>query len=359
MSIKMKLSVIALSLCATSVWAAPTNATPNSQANTQSANPLSFMNDRFVISGTARVRADTVKFGDEKRNTSSHLNLDTWLTARIWQDWRVKMQLEPQMNLETGKMNGDHDVPMNKLYAEGTIVGDWKARIGKYGAFSSYGRLLDNEVTGVEVAYSNPALPSKFGVARVTKHLNDNKYGAEVRRKGLVYAQTQMPVDAYTNIGATVAYLNDIKRDIPTPGNPRKEDSAWMGEIGFDTRLTSDWRFMAAYSQTDIDDVYDHTGAKVKNNGFFTQVKFKEADWNVRNSYDIFLNGRRVGAMSGVSSVEDYSKNVEGVQVGANYVPWRNLKLNAFYLHGKEVNAISPAGKRDVRAARVQAEYKF
>ena len=63
--------------------------------------------------------------------------------------------------------------------------------------------------------------------------------------------------------------------------------------------------------------------------------------------------------MSGVSSTEDYSKNVQGVQLGGNWVAYKNLKFNAFYLHGKQVNATVGNEKQDVRVVRAQVEYKF
>ena len=68
---------------------------------------------------------------------------------------------------------------------------------------------------------------------------------------------------------------------------------------------------------------YNDAGQKIKNDGIFTEVRYKLADWKERNSYDVFLNYRRVGSLSGVSSVEDYSKNVQGVQIGATYIPWK------------------------------------
>ena len=62
----------------------------------------------------------------------------------------------------TGKFNGDHDVPVNKLYAEGTLYNNIKARVGKFGAFSSYGRVWDTEVTGGEIFFDNKTLPTKI-----------------------------------------------------------------------------------------------------------------------------------------------------------------------------------------------------
>lgn len=314
----------------------------------------------MVISNTARIRVDSgdtdasyASVHHPNRKSYSHLNLETWITARIWQDWKIKAQFEPQLNLRTGKMNGDHDIPMNKLYAEGTIYGDWKTRVGKFGAFSSYGRVLDNEVTGLELFYDNKMLPTKLTIARMTKHFNDNPWGAKVRRKGIYALQTVLPLATDTELGATIAYADAVKR----PNN--KEKSALMGEIGVTHNFTPDWQAMATYSHINIDDYHDSANKKVANNGFFAALKYKQSNWTIPNSYDIFLNVRRVGAMSGVSSTEDYSKNVQGVQLGGNWVAYKNLKFNAFYLHGKQVNATVGNEKQNVRVVRAQVEYKF
>ncbi len=315
--------------------------------------------DRFGAHGTIRVRADSgdtaANYATEdnaKNNTASHLNADLWFSARVYKDWKIVTQIEPQINLETGKFNGDHDVPMNKLYAEGTVYDKVKARVGKFGAFSSYGRILDNEVTGAELFFDYK-YPTKVAVARVTKHLNDNPWGVEVRREMMVSAQTVIPVTDKVNVGATAVYLNDVKQ----PDNSRK--NALFGEIGADVKINDDWSAMAAYSRSNLTGVKDSAGKKVSPDGIFTGVRFKKAEWEVRNSYDVFFNLRRVGAMSGISSVEDYSKNVQGAQIGFNYVPYKNFKLNAFYLHGKQVNATVGSNKQDVNVVRGQIEYKF
>ncbi len=365
MQIKKTLPFLVAALFAAPAWAENTAAalaTTDDYVNATDdrvEEGKSFFDDRFKISGTIRARVDSGDINssyageaNQDRDTASHLNADLWLSARIYNDWRAVMQIEPQMNLETGKMNGDHDIPMNKLFVEGTVYDKVKARIGKYGAFSSYGRVLDNEVTGAELFFDYK-YPTKVGVARVTKHLNDNPWGAEVRREPIAYAQTVVPVADNVNIAGTVAYLKDVKRG----DKPAKD--AVFGEIGLDVKLSDDWRWMAAYSRSNIDNVRDSAGRKASPDGVFTEVKFKDADWKVRNSYDVFFNLRRVGAMSGISSVNDYSKNVQGAQLGVDYMLWKDLKLQTSYLHGKQVNATVGNKRQDVNVFRAQLEYAF
>ncbi|WP_295849137.1 hypothetical protein [uncultured Neisseria sp.] len=319
---------------------------------------ISIFNDLLTVNGGLRVRADTKDINANNssinptpEDTNANFNAEFWLRAKLYKDWKLVAQIEPNIDLETGKFNGDHDVPVNKLYAEGTLYNNIKARVGKFGAFSSYGRVWDAEVTGGEIFFDNKTLPTKIYAGRRTGNLNDNAWGIGGRRRHFAAVQSMLPVNENINVGATVSYMKDI--DVRGA-----KKNAVFGEIGTDIKFNDDWHWMAAVSKSNIK-AYNDAGQKIKNDGVFTEVRYKLADWNVRNSYDVFLNYRRVGSLSGVSSVEDYSKNVQGVQIGATYIPWKNWKLKGFYLAGKQVMPTVGTDKQDVNVIRGQLEYKF
>lgn len=325
---------------------------------------ISILDDLLTINGTFRVRVDSQDTAANNsssyptlENTHSEFNSEFWVRARLYQDWKIVSQIEPNIDLETGKFRGDHDVPMNKLYAEGTVHDfgshSIKARLGKFGAFSSYGRVWDTEVTGAEIFFDNKVLPTKVMAGRRTGFFNDNVWGIGGRRKHLVSVQSVYPINENINLAGTVSYMKDV--DI---GARKDAKNAVFGELGADVKLNDYWRWMGAVSRSNIK-AYNDVGQKIENDGLFTQIRYRLADWEVRNSYDVFLNYRRVGSLSGVSSVEDYSKNVQGVQLGVNFVPWKNWKINAFYLHGKQVTATVGGNKQDVNVVRGQLEYKF
>lgn len=319
---------------------------------------ISIFNDLLTVNGGLRVRADTKDINANNssinptpEDTNANFNAEFWLRAKLYKDWKLVAQIEPNIDLETGKFNGDHDVPVNKLYAEGTLYNNIKARVGKFGAFSSYGRVWDAEVTGGEIFFDNKTLPTKIYAGRRTGNLNDNAWGIGGRRRHFAAVQSMLPVNENINVGATVSYMKDI--DVRGA-----KKNAVFGEIGTDIKFNDDWHWMAAVSKSNIK-AYNDAGQKIKNDGVFTEVRYKLADWNVRNSYDVFLNYHRVGSLSGVSSVEDYSKNVQGVQIGATYIPWKNWKLKGFYLAGKQVTPTVGTDKQDVNVIRGQLEYKF
>ena len=319
---------------------------------------ISIFNDLLTVNGGLRVRADAKDINANNssinptpEDTNANFNAEFWLRAKLYKDWKLVVQIEPNIDLETGKFNGDHDVPVNKLYAEGTLYNNIKARVGKFGAFSSYGCVWDTEVTGGEIFFDNKTLPTKIYAGRRTGNLNDNAWGIGGRRRHFAAVQSMLPVNENINVGATVSYMKDI--DVRGA-----KKNAVFGEIGTDIKFNDDWHWMAAVSKSNIK-AYNDAGQKIKNDGVFTEVRYKLADWSVRNSYDVFLNYRRVGSLSGVSSVEDYSKNVQGVQIGATYIPWKNWKFKGFYLAGKQVTPTVGTDKQDVNVIRGQLEYKF
>ena len=330
----------------------------NSGANAVRSDKALIEYGRFKMTGVARVRVDGgdtassyAGQANQPSDTASHFNIEVFPSIRLYDDWRVTTQLESQVNLEDFSRNGERGVNMTKLWAEGTVYDKVKARVGKFGTFSSYGRVLDNEVTGAELFFDYK-YPTKVTAGRVTKHFNDNPWGVEAHKSGFYSVQSVLPLyNDRAHIGGTYVFINNVNNN----GN---NDHANFGEIGFDFKPVDDVTLMAAYSRSNLD-TKDSAGNDVQKYGLFTEVKYKNADWNVRNCDDGYLNYRNVGAMSSVNSVNDYSKNVKGFQVGADYVLLKNLKMGAFYLHGKQVNPTVGNDKQDVNVWRAQVEYKF
>ena len=86
------------------------------------------------MNGGLRVRADTKDINANNsginptpKDTNANFNAEFWLRAKLYKDWKLVAQIEPNIDLETGKFNGDHDVPVNKLYAEGTLYNNIKS----------------------------------------------------------------------------------------------------------------------------------------------------------------------------------------------------------------------------------------
>lgn len=364
MKTKQTLPFVLAALFATpAVWAE--SALFPSATDTPAAQEEGLVAGPFKLTGTIRARADGgdtdssyAGQANQPSATHSHLNFDVFPSVRLYKDWRVVSEFESQLNLHDKNKdffdNNNHMhrfASFNKLWLEGTVYDKVKVRAGRFGAFSSYGRVLDNTVVGGEANF-NYKYPVKVTAAHMTSTFNDNAWGVKAHRDPLYAIQSTIPLGDNAHIGATYAYAHGFD-------NNGKKDNASFIEIGADVKPVPDVSLMAAFSHSTINDVKDSAGNKVKQNGWFTQAQYKNADLKTPNSYDVYLNYRNVGAMSGISSTNDYSKNVKGFQIGGDYVLLKNLKLGAFYLAGKQVNPTVGTEKQDVNVWRTQLEYSF
>lgn len=210
---------------------------------------ISVFNDLLTVNGTFRVRADTKDINANNSSTNptpdasnTNFNAEFWLRAKLYKDWKLVTQIEPNIDLKTGKFNGDHDVPVNKLYAEGSITEGIKARVGKFGAFSSYGRVWDTEVTGGEIFFDNKTLPTKIYAGRRTGSLNDNVWGIGGRRKHFAAIQSSLPINENINVGATVSYM----KDIDVRGARKTPSLAKSAQMSNSTTIGVGWRRSAS-----------------------------------------------------------------------------------------------------------------
>ena len=76
-----------------------------------------------------------------------------------------RIQLEHHKTNDPGNQYGDKDIQVNKIYAEGNF-GDSMLKLGRYGEFSSYGRIIDTEISGAEYTFEAGDL-SEIGRAHV------------------------------------------------------------------------------------------------------------------------------------------------------------------------------------------------
>ena len=128
---------------------------------------------------------------------------------------------------------------------------------------------------------------------------------------------------------------------------------------GFNTKLADNLTLMAAYSKSDLDGVTDSVGSEVVNDGWFSELRYKQHNPSDVGSFAIFTNYRNVGAFSTIDATVDYTENVRGWTLGFDYVPMENTTIEVFYTTGTQVNATSTEGRQDVDIFRAQMEFYF
>lgn len=345
--------------------------------------------DNVQFSGTARLRYDDggINATNTKANnddTASHSHIEYWIKGKVNDDWTAIGQIETEFNNETGSITayGGNDHQVNKVYVEGPLFGG-TLKAGRYGEFSSYGRIIDTEISGAEWTWGDPneGLSGALTYGRLKHERNmagtTFNYGQKLNSEG-EYEPNDMGIalgrgddaGAYTSarlkynfspvtaMGVTYGHLDHITME-NNMYNKYSDDGADMWEIGFNTSVADNLTLMAAYTTSDRDGLYDSVGDEIKTDGWFSELRYKKHDIKDPGSFAIFANYRNVGALSTIDATVDYTENIKGWTIGFDYVPIENTTIEVFYINGSQVNATTSDGAQDVDIFRAQMEFYF
>ena len=287
--------------------------------------------DNVKWGGKARLRLDSQSdetsstvLGD---NSYSHAYVDLWATATINDGWVAKVEHETEKNMRNDSTNTDEDT---KVFVEGKLFGA-DATIGKFGAFSKDGLVIDKGVSGAKFAFGN-----ELKTVITAGRLDIDKVAGDSAAQDYQAIEFSYAINDKTSVNAGYHILKDETLKALTDKNLK------IWEIGFNTKLGQDWAFVADYAKSNID--------VNKDSSYFTQFTYKAADVKTEGSYDIFVNYRQIANAANIAQTwGDYSANQKGWALGFDYVPAENVNFQAFYFDGKDVDN-SDAKTKFVRA---------
>ena len=327
--------------------------------------------DNVKFTGTARLRYDegdinaTNAKANYDKDSASHSHIEFWIKGNVDEHWTAVSEIETEFNMKTDSITayGDKDIQVDKIYAEGNY-GKHNIKFGRFGEFSSYGRIIDTEISGAEYTYNGDKLSGAIGYGRLNENRTlagtvygietiDQTYGAKL---GTEYTTARLKYNfsPVTSVGATYGHLNKV-----TVENQGFEGEVNFTELGFNTKIADNLSLMAAYSKSDLDGIKDSVGNEVATDGWFSELRYKQHNPSDPGSFAIFANYRNVGAFSTIDSTVDYTENVRGWTIGFDYVPMENTAIEVFYIDGKQVNATTSDGIQDAKILRGQIEFYF
>ena len=240
--------------------------------------------DNVIFTGTARLRYDDGDINATNPNQrngddiASHSHIETWIKGKVNDDWTAIGQIETEFNNEIGSITayGGNDHQVNKVYVEGPLFGG-TLKAGRYGEFSSYGRIIDTEISGAEWTWGDPnegrSGALTYGRLKHERNMAGTtfNYGQKLNSEG-EYEPNDMGISlgrgddagAYTSarlkynfspvtaMGVTYGHLDHITME-NNMYNKYSDDGADMWEIGFNTSVADNLTLMAAYTTSDRD----------------------------------------------------------------------------------------------------------
>jgi len=296
--------------------------------------------DNVKWGGKARLRTenrDVKTNGTQNIDESiSHSYIDLWASAKINADWTAKAEIESEHSMTNGNAKADESANTSKIFVEGKLFGA-DATIGKFGAFSQEGYVIDKAVSGAKFTFGNE-LKTTLTAGTIGSYYEQSNGTEDSANYGAVELSYGISEDTTINAAYHQATVAAWKTDNAFGDN---SDKVKVWTVGFNTKFATDWAFNALYANSDKDKRKDDKRKiqNVEDNGFFTQIKYKAADIKDVNSYDVFLNYRKVPINTQIAQTwGDYAANNKGWALGFDYVPAENVNFQAFYFDGKDVD---------------------
>ena len=244
--------------------------------------------DNVKWGGKARLRTENKKVTEtgeaDQKATTSHTYIDLWASAKINADWTAKAEYESEHSMRTG-LGNEEDTNTSKIFVEGKLFGA-DATIGKFGAFSKDGYVIDKAVSGAQFKFGNELkttvtagrladvysydtgvrAPKWTGTGFIVdpdpEHNIRNNFTADYAAIELSYGIAK---DTTINAGYHQVKAETFKQE-EMFGNT--DDKLGIWEVGFNTKFGQDWSLDANYVKSNQDT--DASGAKVEDNGRFS-----------------------------------------------------------------------------------------
>jgi len=304
--------------------------------------------DQVNIRGFLGFRYDWKKTASTSKITeAAHLDLQT--DIRVNEDTVVGIETIAHKNLLNSSDRVDDTVSTgdyNKVNTLCVITNiDKKVQLvaGEFKFIPAYGMVASSEDI-----YGGPlkGVKAKFGGDVVTTTLF---YGRNPGPLGTIMDSTLRTPYKYAEFDFAVSKTANIKMAY------HKTPNADYKEIGFDTKVVQNLKFMAATAQSNLSS---------PNRGTFAQLTYKQAlPWGkkpVLHSYDLWVAYHNIPANSTLNGgcVSDfygnYYEGFKGQSYGCQYVFAKNVMLTTFVLDGKQITS-----QANFKVYRAQMDFFF
>lgn len=294
--------------------------------------------DRFSFNGTARVRFDkghtdgtTVDQGNKTGTYSpgSHLNLDINYAYKVNDNWSLVGESEFGRTLNYA---GENETLQNSVFEQFYMTGpvaDTTIKAGRFSAYSPFGLVYDDKVTGGQVAFGK-VLKTTIQGGTASSTDDSDTYDSQ----NFASILFDLPISPISNVHAGYYKIN------PNTLQHQEDNGDYVDyyTLGFDSQLTSDWNLKAAYSKSNaVGSLYN--GIKsTDTKAYLLKLTYKNADMNKPGSYDYFALYRKSPQLASYSNTDDWRQNVKGIRLGMDYILDKNVGFTTWYTIGKDID---------------------
>ena len=268
----------------------------------------------------------------KSKNNLNRAEFRLFPTAEVNDHWNIKARLTARVNL---KEDSNTDVSLTYVYAEGKY-GKFKMALGKMPLYSANddGLVADEFFSGAQLAYGSKLQAvieaGRWGMSR------GNGAGSEF---GGDTAANYQGIQLNYNVGKFFGGLgyrhfgSDGFKNVAHYSKRNNEDAANVFSIGATYRFDRNFALAGAFAKnTKADEADTSHSIKLSYKG----AKRSEAGtWGLHAAYRYVSKNVSFAPTYESMFSENHRK---GWEVGAQYVPFKNIMADAIYFHGKKLD---------------------
>ena len=291
--------------------------------------------DMVKWNGRIRYTYDSVRREDQKRVNDNGLLFRLEPTAEVNDHWHVKARLDATGNT---KQDTTSDVSLKRAYAQGDYD-KFQVRVGKMQLLSAEGYqapgalVLDKNFSGAQVKFGGDLQATlqagrynnDFNVVKTTGKKEDS-LGSRA-----TYYGAQLHYDKNNWVAGAGYYHFKSDGLSGYTENGKNSLDIWGLDLGYHFDKNS--FLSAAYAHANkfnVDNKYKKS--------YQVTYAYKGADAADKGSWGAYLSYRYLGAASVVATTDGAQYLTKGIEVGADYAPFKNVVLTGKYFNGKKID---------------------
>lgn len=280
-----------------------------------------YVNDRTDIAG-----------GGHDTGETARAELRLFPTAEVNDHWQVKARLTGQVDLTTDAVRNNGSMQLTYAYAQGTYdkFGIALGKMSNY-SYNDEGLVTDAFFSGVQLTYGKELQGilelGRYNMASIPIGNATLGAGDTPNYQGLQLNYNKDKVFAglgYRHFGS------DGFKQVAGYSKNNAEDSASIWSVGASYRFDDNFALSGAYAKNTAADNYDQA-ASVK-------LAYKGAKRKEPGTWGAWLAYRHISPFVSLAPTYEtyFSKNDrKGWEIGAQYVPAKNITAEVQYLNGK------------------------
>ena len=283
--------------------------------------------------------------GKKTKDNADKLQFRLYPTAEVNQNWHVKARLTAKTDMSSDK-GDDGNVKLTYVYAEGQY-GNFDVKLGKQELFSTAdaGLVVDDYFSGAAVTFGKDFKTTLEAGRWNLENANDNIHGdydATTKKYSVLDAVNDHAANYQgaefnyapnkLRLGASYRHFNDAAfKDVATYSNgTSKSDDANIWSVGAGYKFDHNWDLFGAFAQNTEADNYD-TAHNI-------QLSYKGSDIANKGTWGAYAAYRYLGENVALMPTYDtFQTNTKGWEVGADYVPFKNVYTAVEYFDGKNL----------------------